>query len=265
MQTRKRAQSASFGNKVSPAKDKLPKEVIIPAQPEVKVEEPKAEGADRIEETKDTEEPKEAEGIAPMSNVVEADPATEAKEDEKERSAPSAFYVQDSHIQTSERTHKKRRSIALFFFIVAFITFILGLGGMVGAHYLLQNKADILKKFNPSPTPTIVPMPVEKKEEPVDVSKYKIKVLNGSDISGEAGRLKAKLAAAGFTVNSVGNADKNDYVKTSIAAKASVSANYLKKLEKELGASYVLEKVSKLSTKESVEDVVITIGSEKAK
>ncbi len=191
---------------------------------------------------------------------------SEGKEDEKERAMPSAFYSGDKAVRGSDRTHKKRPKYLVHFLVVALASFVLGLASMYGVDYALKNKID-LARFMPKPTPTAIPTPTKEPEvtvKEVDLSQYTIRILNGSGIKGEAAKLKAGLVAAGFKVDTLGNADTSDHVKTQVAAKEGVSTEYIKKLEEELGKSYTLDKVSKLS-KTSVEDVAVTIGSEAAK
>lgn len=104
-------------------------------------------------------------------------------------------------------------------------------------------------------TPTNTPTPTE---EDIDLSEYSIKVLNGSERNGEASKLKSVLEDEGYSVSSIGNADKT-YSKTTIQVKDSVSKAWVEKLKKTLSKSYILADISTLKDEDT--DVVINIGS----
>jgi len=105
-----------------------------------------------------------------------------------------------------------------------------------------------------SPTPAV--------SEVVDLSMYKIQVLNGSGISGEAARAKQLLEEEKFTVSSIGNADTVNYQKTIIQVKKTVSKEFLDKLKGFIDKSYVLDDTKELDESEK-SDVLIIVGSEK--
>lgn len=104
--------------------------------------------------------------------------------------------------------------------------------------------------------PTSEPEPTE---EEVDLTAYKIEVLNGTEVEGEAGKLKGVLETAGFTVPSVGNADKKDYPETIIQAKADVSEAFINKLKEELEGTYTVGSTEELDEGDE-HDIVIIIG-----
>jgi hypothetical protein len=105
-----------------------------------------------------------------------------------------------------------------------------------------------------APLPSNTPTP-----KAPDRSAYKIEVLNGSGTEGAAAKAKEELEKAGFTVASVGNADKNDYSLTIIKSKKEVSVEYIDTLKKRLSLSYSLGDQSTL-TDANTADVVVIIG-----
>ena len=105
-----------------------------------------------------------------------------------------------------------------------------------------------------SPTPAV--------SEVVDLSMYKIQVLNGSGISGEAARAKQLLEEEKFTVSSIGNADTVNYQKTIIQSKKTVPKEFIDKLKGFIDKSYVLDDTKELDESEK-SDVLIIVGSEK--
>src|SRR5207253_1963854 len=55
-------------------------------------------------------------------------------------------------------------------------------------------------------------------------SSVKLRVLNGTEVTGAAGKAKTLLEAAGFTVRAIGNAKTQDYPATKIYYQAGKSA-----------------------------------------
>ena len=101
-----------------------------------------------------------------------------------------------------------------------------------------QRKQEISASPSPvikdvSPTPTVL--------EEVDITKYKIQVLNGSGIQGEAAGAKELLEKDGFTVTNIGNADKSTYEETVIQAKKGTPIAFLDKLKSILEKTYTLK------------------------
>ena len=97
----------------------------------------------------------------------------------------------------------------------------------------------------------------------VNLSKYKIKVLNGSGISGEASRVKALLEKAGFTVSSTGNATNYNYIKSVIQAKSEVEKEFINKLTEALSENYQVDAKAEPVNTSSPDEVVVIIGSAK--
>ncbi len=112
-----------------------------------------------------------------------------------------------------------------------------------------------IKNISPAPkTPT---------PEAIDLTKFTINVLNGSETAGAASGLKSSLESEGFDVPSIGNADASTYEDTVIQAKKEVDKEYLEKLKEFLEKSYVVAKVQELD-EDSQTDVVVIIGSKTA-
>lgn len=117
-----------------------------------------------------------------------------------------------------------------------------------------KKQAEKVEVKEAAPTPTPAPA--------VDKTKYSIKVLNGSNIAGEAAKAKELLEAEGFTVISVGNATGQDNIDTTIAAKDDVDSEFISLLKETLGKTYTLGEVETIASNETA-DVVITLGGVK--
>lgn len=122
-------------------------------------------------------------------------------------------------------------------------------------------RAGIAKSNSSPPLVAIPPESLTPTPVAIDISQYRIVVLNGSGIRGEAAQAQGVLETAGFRVSSTGNADSLDYQKTVIQAKKDVPEEYLNKLKKYLEQSYVVSDTIEFSeTKEA--EVIIIIGRE---
>ena len=96
----------------------------------------------------------------------------------------------------------------------------------------------------------------------LDLTKFKISVLNGGGVPGEAGKAKTLLETAGFTVASTANAKDYSFTKTIIGAKSTVDKAFLEALSAALSKTYVVGTLEELPAS-STDSVVVTIGSSK--
>lgn len=101
----------------------------------------------------------------------------------------------------------------------------------------------------PEPTPTIV----------LNRSGLKIKVLNGSGISGLAGKAKDYLESLGYEGVETGNAKTYDYAETAIRIKEE-KKDYLDLLTRDLGRAYQLAAKTVFLESEEDFDVIVVLG-----
>ena len=128
----------------------------------------------------------------------------------------------------------------------------------------------IQKISNPKPEPTqeaviettATPSAKPQASPSASLTKYKIKILNGSGIKGEAGKVQTLVETAGFTVLSTGNASTYDFTKTQISIKTGVDPDFITSLEEALQKSYQLADTKTVSSQTN--DVTITVGNLKA-
>lgn len=121
-----------------------------------------------------------------------------------------------------------------------------------------QNQDSGVKVVEPSDTESEEPTPTE---EVTKRDAYKIEILNGSGIEGEAGRAQELLKSAEFNVIGTDNAKTYDYEETVIQAGDDVSEKWLDELKNELSKKYKLQSsVDKLDT-ETDAQVVVIVGS----
>lgn len=199
-------------------------------------------------------------------NVVVSDVVTKTTERiEVIEEAPAESAPADPLTEFKEKMSKEEELPASgnppqknFMWPILFVVF-LALASLIGIFVYKQgmNKRTQVNVVTLSPTPTVIPQPTIA----VDLTKYEISILNGSEVDGEAGRQKANLEGEGFTVSSVGNADNSDYTQTIIQAKESVDQAYLNKLKSVLEESFVVGEIEELS-QDADSSVIVILGSE---
>lgn len=164
--------------------------------------------------------------------------------------------------------NKSSANFNIFWIILPGIM-LLGLlmGGIIayfsGINKLKSSETSATIKPTSQPVITIEPSPSTSPISKIDLTKYKIKVLNGSGIKGEAGKVQALLEKAGFIIESTGNASRYDYTNTVIQAKEGVDKAFIDQLEKDLSKTYKLDKRVVLKDTET-SSVIIIVGSSKS-
>lgn len=155
--------------------------------------------------------------------------------------------------------HTKKGKIWTSFFVVLIIL-------ALAIELFMYRKGTTQKVSTPvEPTPSEEPQssPTPTPEK-IDISKYKIEILNGSGISGEAAQAETLLQQEGFTVVSIGNASQTDYENTIIRTKKDVPQIFTDKLKNALEKIYILDQAEELSENEE-NDVTVIIGINRSK
>lgn len=168
--------------------------------------------------------------------------------------------VAEPEEQSTDDSQKKQ----LWIIIAIIVIFLVLIGGALW--YFRENVMKRAPVKDEIPAPSILkntPTPASDSAKlEVDFSKYKVKVLNGSGIGGEAARARGILEGEEFNVEEIGNADASDYEGTVIRAKKEVPSEFLDKLKEALEELYILDSSEELKDSEGV-DVVIVIGRSK--
>jgi hypothetical protein len=158
----------------------------------------------------------------------------------------------------------QEKGVFIKFFLVTFFATLLALtlaGGvyvyLTGTNVSIKSQAN--NKNTPSPEPTIEPIPSATPSN-IDLSSYKISVLNGNGGIGVASAVKTIISKVGFKVTNLGNADNFNFTDTLIQVKPSVSADVVSKLKTSLDSNYSI-KIGDQLDQASVYDIVITVGS----
>ncbi len=138
-------------------------------------------------------------------------------------------------------------------------------GALVGGLITYFSGLSRLESTDSSPTPVATSVS-ETKETPVasNTSNFKrdglkLQVLNGSGVSGAAGKAKTLLEGLGYTSVDTGNASSSNFVKTEVSVKESTK-EYLDLVIKDLSKEYEATAAAKVLSNTSKYDIVITLG-----
>ncbi len=165
---------------------------------------------------------------------------------------------------TFPSTEKQKRKSSKKIFIVFLILIAIGL--MVGVWFIFKKPGSP----EPSPTPAATLTPyIEGLEatpasspEPADKSLIKIRILNGTGISGEAAFLQGHLKGLGYSEIELGNADEQNYTITNLTFSSSLSEEIVDEVTDELLGLYKDVNTKKSASLEE-EDILITTGLRK--
>lgn len=130
-----------------------------------------------------------------------------------------------------------------------------------GGYLFLKNRSQEEKTSMLTPIPTFfIPSPTQQE---INLSEYKVEVLNGSGISGRAGQVKDALVSIGFLEDQIttGNAASYTFKDTEVEMKSSVFGAVLQKIQQAL-LEYSVVKKDALGEGSSY-DVVVTVGTKK--
>ncbi|MBI3289829.1 LytR C-terminal domain-containing protein [Candidatus Microgenomates bacterium] len=120
--------------------------------------------------------------------------------------------------------------------LVAVLVLLLLVGGVF---FFMKSRGSSVES---SPEPTIAePIITEQTPSPnpaVNKADIKVKVLNGTGTSGEAGLLKDKLTAAGYTDVEAGNASRQDYTDAQVAFASDVPESVQDEIMSVLKSTY---------------------------
>ena len=188
---------------------------------------------------------------------------------EEVKSEEKVEEVKEEPVKVEQETKPQKESSFNILWILIPGMLLLGLliGGIFAYVFGIQKISDT-QKSDTSGTQNIT---VEPRESPTakptaspsaNLSKYKIKILNGSGLKGEAGKVQTLIEAAGFSVLSTGNAATYDYTKTQIIIKTGIDPNFVSTLAATLKKNYQLEDTKTISSQTN--DITIIVGSLKS-
>lgn len=180
------------------------------------------------------------------------------KKEEKEKEAEGKIAGEKKQAKGTDLRLLFRLRHLLIMIIVAGVTFA-GILLMVKKPWMRKGQEKTLTPL-PSQTPQaleVIPMPT------VAFSRrdLKVKVLNGSGISGRAGEAAAVLEKLGYQVVETSNADSFDYEETIIKIKEE-NKSFLPLLTNDLKTHYTVSSEEEILPEDEEEDVVVIVGKE---
>lgn len=181
--------------------------------------------------------------------------------------APSNIANSNEINSLPSQENEPEKKSKLWIIITVIVIVLIAVGGAL-YYFRIRELKQITKenKVEPSPTISSVTPTVSQATESANLNvslQYKIRVLNGSGISGEASKVRGLLEEEKFVVEDIDNADSSDYEKTIIRAKKDVSKEYIDTLKKLLGKTYVLDTEEELKESADVEVIIIIGKSQK--
>lgn len=120
------------------------------------------------------------------------------------------------------------------------------------------------EKQTPSPIATVIPSvestPTASPSASFKRETLKLQVLNGSGVSGLAGKAKIYLESLGYKDVVAGNASSSDLIETTISVKES-KKDLVENIRTDLAKNYKVAKETETLSTSSKYDFVITLGS----
>lgn len=217
------------------------------------------------EEIKDESAPSPA--LQESENSIGVEEAAEdaSVDDEKRRMLVDELFQkgekEEVPVAAEVTMHRKSPSKSIFMWAIVLIVASLIVGGVL---MVMSGKTPAVPSFFAKPTPTPTPAPTPTPTPDVSVLDKKtltIQVLNGSGISGEAGKMKTLLEEKGYTVEDTGNAPAYDYETTEIQVKED-KQEFLSLLTQDLKESYSLSSTAATLEEDVPYDVRIIVGKE---
>jgi hypothetical protein len=209
------------------------------------------------------------EEVAPEPQITDEAAKTESMEAPSEE-MEKEIHQEEKHLHnihsgvpTPSHTNGKQGNPILWILIPGIFL----LGGLLGGIVFYQKGINKGETQTPTPVASASPeasispssTPLSKEE----LSKYPVRIENGSGVPGAAGDAEDILTKAGYKVASTGNASTYDYTDTIIQAKSDVPKSFVASLEETLSKTYSVGKTKTLDDV-STYDVIVIIGTSKA-
>ncbi len=182
----------------------------------------------------------------------------------KEEVKPAEEVINPEAVKEETKPQKDSSFNILWILIPGMLLLGLLIGGIFAYVFGIQKisdteKTDSSETQNVTVKSTVSPTTKPTASPSANLSKYKIKILNGSGIKGEAGKVQTLIESAGFTVLSTGNAATYDYTKTQITTKTGIDPNFISTLVATLKKNYQLEDPKTVTSQTN--DITVTVGN----
>lgn len=246
-------------------------EIVEDEDASVDTKEPKIEPqkVEVVEEKVDKEEEKKEEvkkeekktSPKPPENTEKQEPEQAPDHDRQQEVVKELFRKKESVIDNEITEHKKKtpKALVLSLGIVLAVAFLVS-GSLITIFGGSLPEVSVPSIATPTSTPEPTETPAPTPEE-VSVEDVSVQVLNGSGVSGAAGKMKALLEGLEYTVSDTGNADSFDYEQTEVSVKKGQD-ELLKKVVTDISSDYTVGEQNTTIDEESSYDIQIIVGKE---
>jgi hypothetical protein len=210
------------------------------------------------------EEPKKKVVIVEEVETVDETPKHEEVDVVESSEAKKVEVIEDSKPVEQEIEAVEEYDKPNYLWIIVPTALLVGalVGGLIT---YFSGIANLNSPSTESPTPVATTMS-ENKETPVASSSptlkrdgLKVQVLNGSGVSGAAGKAKTLLEGLGYVSVETGNASSSSVETTEVAVKETAK-EYLELIIKDLSKEYEATAAAKVLPTSSKYDIVVTLG-----
>jgi len=234
------------------------KEKEVEKDLKLKIEEVKETSS--VSLTSESQADKEPSPSADPSSAVQLESSSEP---DAKKTIPQESATPQGYPVVQEAKKDKKKIFLIIFFVIAFLALFTG-GVLVYRKATKKEEAPAIEEpiLNPeveseseaeTESPEASPAAELKRED------LKVKIANGSGVSGTAGIARDFLEGLGYQEVATGNADSYDYEETEIAIKED-KEDYLDLLMADLAEEYTLSEETSTLDEEDDFDVLVTIG-----
>lgn len=218
-------------------KDDLEEEVAEKSNDDKKI---KIEKEDGDEEVKDVE-----------AGVEDSEELSSKKDEEGSTFSAEEFGMVDNK-------SNKGKNIALFFVVFLLVAGVSALFFFFFTGALTFQPKEEKSEVVPTeaPTPTQEPAEFEKGE-------LSVQILNGSGVSGAAGKMQTYLEDLEYENIEVGNADSSDYENVTIQLKEEIE-EFVEFIIEDFGEDYIVDEDYEILDEDNEYDIVIVVGLEES-
>jgi hypothetical protein len=213
---------------------------------------------------KNISEPKKK--VVVVEEVETEEPQTKVEEVSEEKpKAKEELKIETKQVQEIAEDDEEEKPNYLWIIVPTALLVGALVGGLITYFSGVSNMSDATSTPTPLatqvPTETKVVEPTASPSVSLKRDSLKVQVLNGSGVSGVAGKVKTELEKLGYKNVTAGNASSSDFTTTEVAIKTS-KKEYLDMIIKDLSEDYEAEEADKSLPASSSYDVVITVGKQ---
>lgn len=180
----------------------------------------------------------------------------EEQEEKKEIIAKDETQEEDSVPTRSFSLNRNVIYIGVIILLLCGLGFLYTQGVFSSLLNTMQPKKEVVEVAKEQPTPTPTQIPTEE-----DKTKLTVQVLNGTGITGQAGKVKTRLEKLDYSEIKTANGDTKENTTTTITFSSKVSKDYRDEIIKDL--EDLFETVESVESKEDDEfDIVVLTGTE---